>query len=424
MTPSSENDVHPPHESERGGAVPVPGPLGRVLVPLSLTAIVIALVAVTLLLGIWPRQRALAALATAAQDGAKSLRRVTFVAALAGPAEVTMVLPGRLEAAREVAIFPRESGYIDRFQFDVGDTVEQGATLATLRTPVLDSQIQIAESAIAVGEARLGEARAKLDLSRVVLARLTSVSDARAVTAQVLDEAKGRVDADAASLVFAQASLDAARADRERVLQQKSQTVLLAPFAGEVSQRNFDVGALVVADKSDTGRPLFRLVDRSSIRVFVEVPQSMAGSLRVDQEVIVTIKEIAGHSFAGRVVRLGPSIDPVTRTRLLEARLENAARQLLPGMFASVTVVTPREVRPTSIPGEAVITLGGKPRIAIIDAGGAIRNRPITIIRDLGSVVEISDGAVPGDRVVVNLAEDLPEGMLVDPVDRSAPAAK
>jgi hypothetical protein len=323
-----------------------------------------------------------------------------------------------------VAIFPRESGYIERFAYDVGDAVGQGAILATLLTPVLDSQVQIADSAIAVGEARLGEARARLDLSKVVLARLNSVSDARAVTAQVIDEAKGRVDADVASLALAQATLDASRSDRERVLREKAQATLCAPFAGEVSKRNFDVGALVVADKSDTGRTLFRLVDRSQIRVFVEVPQSMAGSLRVDQEVTVAIRELKGQSFAGKVVRLAPAIDSVTRTRLLEARLENDRRQLLPGMFATVTLVTPREVRPVIIPGEAVITLGGKPRVAIIDANGAVRNRAIEIIRDLGAQVEISDGVLPGDRVIVNLAEDLPDGMFVEAVDRSAPPAK
>jgi RND family efflux transporter MFP subunit len=407
------NDVH-----DARSELPPIGATGRVLIPLGLAGAIAIAAAGVAIFGVLPRRAALAALEQAA--AAPAARRVTFAKAAAGSRSQSVTLPARLEAQREVAVFARESGYIERLHAEVGDRVTQGATLATLQTPVLDSRLAAAEAAVSVAAAHLAEAQARLALSRTSLTRLQTVNDPRAVTAQAIDEAKGRVDVDAAAVQFALAAQTSARAERDGVAAQKSQAVLVASCDGEVSQRQFDPGALVVADKSDSAKPIFRIVDRSSIRVFVQLPQSIATQAAVGQEVRVSVRELAGREFKGAVTRLAPVLEADTRARLLEARLDNADGTLMPGMFAAATITVSRTAAPVLVPGEAVSVQEGKMRVVVIDAQDRVRHRDVIIARDTGTSVEIREGVAADERVAVNLTEEIPEGELVEPVDRSA----
>lgn len=395
--------------------------LSKRSVPYALAGLLGAIAIVVLLAGVLPAFERRRALAAETAEAVAQAPAVLFVEAVAAPGTVRVTLPARLDALQQTALYAQVGGYLGPMRADLGDAVKAGQLLTEIQTPVLDRQLEQNESSRLVAQAKIELAQAKLDLATATLARLRSVGDARAISQQAIDEAAANERSDAASLAAARADLAAAEADGRRLAAQKALARIVAPFDGEVTERNYDAGALVVADKTDGSRPIFRITDRHEIRAFVDVPQTLAAAAVPGVKVTFTVRELAGRPFPSTVVRAAPALDEVTRTRLVESRLENADHALLPGMFAEAALELPRAQRTALVPGEAVLIRAGKQTIAVIDEKQSLRYLPVTIGRDTGSQVEVLGGLEPGTRVVVNLSRQLPEGIVVAPTPRAPP---
>ncbi len=398
--------------------VPEPSPRSRVVVPIAVVLCLASLGAGVYSLGVAPMLAARADLRAQTQDRAAENPSVPVVRAAPGKALSTIRLPARLVALQDTSVYPREGGYIREINADIGDAVAEGQVLAVIDTPVLDQQIAEALSAINVAESRLAEAVAQAAQSDAQLRRLLSVQDARAVSAQTIDDAKAKSDADLASVGAAEATLQSARVSRQRLEEQKAFATIRAPFKGEITSRDFDVGALVIADKTDTARPLFRITSRDELRVFVDAPQSAALAVAPGQDIAVTVAEIPGRKFLGKVVRASAALDANQRTRLVEGRLPNHDHALLPGMFTEVTFDVPRPDAPVVLPGEAMLIRDGKPAIAVVTSDGTLEYRTVDVSRDLGATVDIARGVEPGELVVINMTRQLDPGAKVRAVER------
>lgn len=390
-------------------------------VPLTLGTLLAVVVATVLVLGVWPalaRRQALAE--TAAAEEARA-PRVTVVEAAPAPQTVKVVLPCRLDALEQTALYAQVGGYLGPLQADLGDAVKAGQVLVEIQTPILDRQIEQNQSAVLVAHAKIDLAQARLDLAKATLARLRSVGDARAISQQAIDEAAANEKSDSASLAAAQADLAAAEADGRRLAAQKLLARMVAPFDGEITERNLDAGALVVADRTDNVRPVFRVTNRSRIRAFVDVPQSLAAVAKQGVPMEITVRELPGQVFKTQLERTAPALSGTTRTRLVEGFIDNAQQLLLPGMFAEASLTLPRSSHVAMVPGEALVIREGKQSVAVVDEGQTLRYVPVTVGRDSGLMVEILDGVPPGARVVVNLSKQLPDGTPVQPVPRAKP---
>lgn len=222
--------------------------------------------------------------------------------------------------------------------------------------------------------------------------------------------------ATAADVAAAKASLDYALADGKRLAERKAFSRIVAPFDGKISARGYDAGALVVADKIDATRPLFRLTKIDELRVYVDVPQSAALGLSNDQPAEVRIKELPGKVFPGHVARKSASFDATTRTLLTEVHIDNAEGIFSPGMFAEVTLEAKRQSTPVLIPSEALIVRKEGTRVAVVDANSTLHYVTVTTGRDYGSELEILAELKGDEHVVLSLSRDLPEGSKVDAV--------
>lgn len=390
-------------------------------VPLTLGTLLAAIVVAVLVFGVWPalaRRQALAE--TAAAEEARA-PRVTVVEATLAPQTVKVVLPCRLDALEQTALYAQVGGYLGPLKADLGDAVKAGQVLVEIQTPILDRQIEQNQSAVLVAQAKIDLAQARLDLAKATLARLRSVGDARAISQQAIDEAAANEKSDAASLAAAQADLAAAEADGRRLAAQKQLARMVAPFDGEITERNLDAGALVVADRTDNVRPVFRVTNRSKVRAFVDVPQSLAAVAKQGVPMEVTVRELPGQTFKTELQRTAPALSGSTRTRLVEGFIDNAQHLLLPGMFAEATLTLPRISQVAMVPGEALVIREGKQSVAIVDQGQTLRYVPVTVGRDSGLMVEILDGVPAGARVAVNLSKQLPDGTTVQAVPRAKP---
>jgi RND family efflux transporter MFP subunit len=195
-----------------------------------------------------------------------------------------------------------------------------------------------------------------------------------------------------------------------------------APFAGTITQRNVDVGALVTAG-SASGQPLFRLADSKSVRLFVDVPQALAPGIRTDTPTELLVREYQGRSFPGKVARTSGAVDPRSRTLRTEIEIPNSSGALLPGMFARVKFALTREQAGLLIPASALVVTADGTRVAVVSDDDRVHFKKVEIASDTGTELAIASGLAADDRVVTNPGQRLIEGDHVEvaPNDQKKP---
>jgi RND family efflux transporter MFP subunit len=314
-----------------------------------------------------------------------------------GEAGQTLSLPGTLQGFVQSPISARASGYLRRWYKDIGARVEKGELLAEIETPEIDQQLT---QAIAARQ----QAAASLDLARTTVERWESLRKKDAVSQQELEE---RRSANAQAV----ANLAAADANVERLRQLEGFKRVVAPFAGLITRRNVDVGDLIDAGSSG-GRALFLLAQTDPLRVYVNVPQTYTQLIRPGQKVVVTQAELRGRAFEGVVARTSASIDTATRTMQIEVALPNRDGMLLPGAYVQVALPLQASTA-LQIPTNALMIRGDGIRVAVVDAQGRVRLRPIRIGRNYGETVEVVDGVTGSDQLVLNPSDSLADGDVV-----------
>lgn len=358
---------------------------------------VVLLIVVLLVAGILPRLSRAKQLAAATQiSTAQPI--VTVAHAHRSDSTQSLTVPGTMYGLHETALYARTSGYVKRWLVDMGSRVKAGQPMAEIETPELDQELAQSKSTLA-------QVQATAELTRTTLDRWRSLVQQNVATRQELDEKQGAYDA-------ARASASAAASNVKRLTALKQFGGILAPFAGVVTARNVDVGALVAPGGNANVRPLFTLAQTDSLRIIANVPQNAAPSVRVGQAAEIIVQELGATAFSGRVTRTSNALDPATRTLLTEIQLANNTGRLLPGMYAQVKLVLARTVRPMLIPANTLMLRAEGPQIAVV-IDGRVHIVRITLGRDYGSEVEVASG-LPVDAVlIVNPADDITEGTAV-----------
>lgn len=323
--------------------------------------------------------------------------------AKSGAANVNVVLPGSLQGFTEAPIGARTSGYVVRMQADIGSRVRRGELLAEIGSPEADQQL-----AQAVAARVQFDASARL--ARSSLARWQTLRGVGAVSLQAIDERRSASDQ-------ADSSLAAADANISRLRQLQAFKHVVAPFDGVITKRNVSVGDLI--DAGGTGRALFVLTQTKPLRVYVYVPQAYAMQVRPGAEVMVTQAELAGQTFAGKIVRTGEALDPASRSLQAEIVLPNSEGRLRAGAYVSVKLKL-EQAEALEVPANTLLFRAEGPRIAVAGADGRVHLHAVTIGKDFGQTVQILGGIDKNDALVVNPADSLADGDTV--VARSAGA--
>ncbi|WP_396224129.1 efflux RND transporter periplasmic adaptor subunit [Gemmatimonas sp.] len=314
-------------------------------------------------------------------------------------------LPASVTGLHETPIFARANGFVRSLRVDIGSTVRAGDTLLVLDMPEVREQAR--QAAAVVEQAEAGAA-----LAATTLKRWQSLAQQGVVTPQELDERQAQAN-------VAEAALRGARANVASLREVLRFGAVLAPFAGVVSARTVDLGALVVAGAAAAARPLLTLIQTDTLRVMLQVPQSVASRVRAGLPVRVMVRETGDSAIAGVVARTAGAIDPATRTLLTEVHVINRTRRLLPGMFAQVAFLVPVGAPTLRIPAIALIVRGEGTLVARVQ-DNVVQLVPVTLGRDFGTSVEVLDGVTAGDALVVNPVESLSDGLRVRAIARGA----
>lgn len=313
-----------------------------------------------------------------------------------GEATVQLRLPGDVNPYVDTPIYARTDGYLKRWLVDIGSVVKAGDLLAEVESPEVDQQYNQA-----VG--RLQQAQANLKLAEITATRWKEMLDRNTVARQDSDQKQ-------ADLAVAKANVVAAEADVSRLQKLKDFEQITAPFDGIITQRNINIGDLIRASNIAGQKPLFELVDDKILRVYVNIPESVASRVQLGEEITLEITSQPGKSISGKLVRTADKIDPQSRTLLVEIQVPNLDRKLLSGGYATVSVPIHTDHPALFLP---VNTLLFRPKgsfVGVVNEQGRVTLKKVRIGKDLGTKIEIVEGLDPKDRVILNPSDSLQDG--------------
>jgi RND family efflux transporter MFP subunit len=358
--------------------------------------------------------------ATASHDLAGgAAARVEVMTAKALQSDQALVLPGVAKALEETKIYPRTQGYVRKWLVDIGDKVKEGQVLAEIDTPELDSQIAQARAQLAQAKASVKQAVAQRDYSKQSSGRYESLADQKLVAKAQVEQQQAQAATDEASVSAAESNVAAQEANVRHLLDLKQFSTVTAPFAGTITSRSIDRGALVGTTTDPT--PMFTLVATDPIRVFVDVPQTVAPTVKVGGDATVLVREFAGKSFAGKVTRSAGVLDPDLHLMQTEIRVPNPDGTILPGMYVQAQLTLPVPHRVLEIPSTALYNDSQGVRVAVVDATNHVHFAPITIERDTGATLWVATGLTGDEKLVKIAVPSLVEGDVVEVA--AAPAA-
>jgi membrane fusion protein, multidrug efflux system len=334
--------------------------------------------------------------ALAKETEALAVPFVSVIHPKAEPAQEELVLPSTLQAYTESPIYARTNGYLNKWYKDIGSRVKQGDSLADIETPEIDQELLQAKAA-------RDQASAQVEIAKSSAKRWENLQKMDAVAQQETDERNS-------GYAQAQANLAAADANVRRLQQMESFKHIYAPFAGVITRRNIDIGALINSGNTGANQQLFNLARTDPIRVYVGVPEVYAGMVRPGVRAAI---QLSGQGFSGNVVRNAEAIDPATRTLLTEIDVPNPKGELLPGSYAQVHFALKVAVPGLTIPVNAMLSRAEGARAAVVDGSGKVELKPIVIGRDYGRDVEVLSGIQQSDLVILNPSDSLEDGQKV-----------
>jgi RND family efflux transporter MFP subunit len=343
-------------------------------------------------------------------DAAGSVR-VEVVTAKTLSSDRALSLPGIVKPLEETKIYPRASGYVRKWLVDIGDKVKEGQLLAQIDTPELDAQIAQARAQLASAKASVKQATAQRDFAKSSSARYETLAGQKLVSQAAVEQQQAEAQTGEANLNAALSNVTAAEANLKRLLDTKSFANVTAPFAGTITTRSVDRGSLV---QENGTTPMFTLVATDPVRVFVDVPQSVAPSIKAGAEATLSVREYGDRTFTGKVTRSSGALDPELHIMQTEIQVPNSDGALIPGMYVQAALSLPVPHKVVEIPATALYSDAQGLRIATVDAQNRIHFVPITIERDTGATLWVATGVTGDERIVKIAVPSLAEGDVVD----------
>jgi len=371
-------------------------------VPLRRIAVIIAvLIVIGAVAGFIPRLRQ----RNEAQGDVAALAAttVTVVSPEPGKASDGLVLPADVQPMLQASIFARVSGYLKKWNVDIGARVTAGQVLAEIDTPEIDRQLDQAR-------AQLGVAQANLNLAKITDARWQMMLASKTVSKQEADEKSAAAKVDVANV-------EAAQANVRRLEETQGFQRVLAPFAGIITARNVDIGDLI---SNGGARELFHIAQTEALRVYVRVPQTQAADIRTGQSAEVLIPELPNEPFPAKVVTTSEAMSATSRTLLTELQADNSKGRIRIGSYAQVRFASITAAPALTLPSSVLLFRAQGLQVGVVNAQGLVELRKVEVGRDFGQRVEILSGVTAADKVIATPFDSLVSGMTV----RIVPPAK
>jgi RND family efflux transporter MFP subunit len=299
---------------------------------------------------------------------------------------------------------------------DAGDSVKENDVLAVLDAPEAKIEIEHALASERRSQAEIARAEAAYDEAHSAYERLMKTSEAqpRLIAQQDLDAGRGRDRAAAAALDAAREQANVSSAEVKKLRTMLDYTRITAPFAGVITKRYSDPGALIMAGTSSGTLPLVRLSQNDRLRVVFPVSISYVSGIKVGDPVEIRITALK-RTITGAVARFSRKVETATRTMDAEVEVPNADLSLIPGVYATAILRTDRREKTLLVPIEAVSREKAGASVFVINGENKIEERTVTLGLETPSKLEILSGVNEGDIVMIGSRAQIAPGQEVEP---------
>ena len=303
-----------------------------------------------------------------------------------GPQTKNIRLLGDARPYLTTTIFAKVSGYLKNVQVDKGDQVSANQIVAEIDSAELESQYL--------------SALADLDQKQRIDARTRELLRNNTTSQQTAEQAE-------TNYRMAQETV------RNLAIMRSYQT-LKAPFDGTVVARFADPGALMQAATTNqaSSLPVMQIADNRKLRVGIYVEQRDVSAIKVGDEVEIEDAANPERRRKAKISRTAATLDPRTRTMFVEIDLDNSDQFLVPGSFVYVNLQLNMKSN-LQIPVTALMQRGGTQQVAVIDSDSVIKFRPVKVATTDGNLINIIEGIKAGERVGLNIPNDMVENTKV-----------
>jgi RND family efflux transporter MFP subunit len=370
--------------------------------------------------------------ASASKPGIDPLKVAAIAVVQRRPIENTVTLSGEFRPYQQVDVHAKVAGYIKQIFVDVGDHVKAGQVLAILEVPELSAQvdgakadIQRYQDAIRRSESEIKRAESSHSAYHAAYSRLKQASESRPglIAEQELDDSKAKdqeteaqIESARAARSESQSQLAVAQANFERLSALEAYAHITAPFAGVITKRYADTGALIQAGTASETQsmPVVQLAEWAQLRLVVPVPESAVAQLRSGSAVQVRVSAV-NRIFEGHVARFADSLNQETRTMHTEIDVENPDGTLKDGMYAEVEIVLNQRSGVLTVPVQALERNAAGATVLIVNSHGVVEERQVKLGVEGSDRVEVTSGLAENDRVIIGDHSEFHPGERVQP---------
>jgi RND family efflux transporter MFP subunit len=311
--------------------------------------------------------------------------------------------------ARETSpLSPEVPGNVEAVLVDIGDPVKAGQALIRLERTNFQLAVNQARAAYAGTEAVIAQAEAQFDQVQKEYRRASNLLTEKVIPQTRFDAADAAYKAAREALAAVKEQRNQARAALETAQEHLADAVIRSPIEGVVVDRHVEVGQAVAP-----GMPVLRIVDQSSLRADVGLPEIDFTRVAKGTYATVEVDAFPGEEFPAKVTVINPMVDRQTRTFRVRIKVPNPTGKLVDGMFARVRLSMGNRTA-LAIPRDALSRLPGSGTCYVfVVEGNRATKRPVKIGTSGDRYIEILDGVVEGDTVVTSGTGRLRSGVKV-----------
>ncbi|MBS0013873.1 MAG: efflux RND transporter periplasmic adaptor subunit [Desulfobacterales bacterium] len=383
--------------------------------------------------------------AASSEDKSKKSPLVEVVSASQGEISKDIDITGEIVATREIRIQATVEGPVGFSPWREGDRVKKGEKLIEIDRPLYRSEVKEAEANLAVAESKLADLKAGTRpeeiaqteqnveylqecaaFARKNLERVQELAEKGGVSGEALEKArlsfiechtnlvstreklsKLKTGPTQTELAVQEAEVKKAEAALAKARAKLDETRIYAPFDGTITKVYVHPGDLATPQA-----PLLEMLDRSSLAVRFSVSERLISDIKPGMKAGIRLDAYSGRDFDAKIVRIYPELNRQSGTVPVEAEM-TAPRELMPGMFArvSLSVQTAREA--VLIPANALLSTSGDREAVFVVSDGKAEQREIRIGLEQGSRVQVLEGLKPGEKVVVAGMNSITDGTAV-----------
>ncbi len=337
---------------------------------------------------------------------AKEVKVTSVIVSNPAQASTTLNASGYVVAQRKADVASKGTGKLELLLVEEGTKVKKGQVIGRLESRDMDADLEQAKADWQVEIASLAEAKSNFQRKKLLV-------DQKLLAESEFDLAEAQLKRAVANVESARARVRGAQVEVEN-------TYIRAPFDGTVLTKNADVGEIVAPFGSAGSKgAVVSMADMDSLQVEADVSESNLERVKVGQPCEITLDAFPEKRYRGVVHMIVPTADRAKATVLTKVRFVDKDEQVLPEMSAKVAFLTEElsesqvNEKPKILVDPAAVVERENSKVVFIVKGEEVLLKPVKVDKMIGNSVEVLEGLVPGDQVVLNPDAGLKNGTKV-----------